>query len=327
MSVILFPHSWLPASSLKNITDIFGTLTIFRPWFLEEIILEDELEKPEKARVLYPQADHRPGKEFKGVISEYRNWIAHDHDRSQREIIKAGQQLAASDETLWDIRRMIRRIDDITSDHHEKKIFRWNLILHLAADIEKQRFEAEKLLKELRNRNKLLKDSIETVEDVENLFSDFPGFDQEMAIRDSGMGPLLEAWLGLFGRYLDKRDIFITLNKKFLDYAAEQVEGASTDIRDSIITLNIPHICLSNESMMREIRDRIHELGKNPEAMLPELKKLSRSLHKESPVDVKGENFLIFIVHLSLLHDTNPAGKEHISTKLAGKVIVLFQEP
>ena len=326
MSAILFPHSWLSSSYMKNIIDIFGSLTIFCPWYMDEVISKDEFEKFEKVNFIYPRSAYKPGKEFKSLISEFRNWIAYNNDRSSKEIIKFGRPGAVSDENLWDIRRMIKRIDDIGFDHDENQIFKWNFHLHLVADIERQRFEADTLLKELKKRSPLLNGSVETVKDVESLFRDFPDFDPETAIHESGIGPLLEAWFGLFGSYLDEHEIFVTVNKKYLDYIVEQVENLSTNVKDSMIILKIPEIWLKDESKIKKLQDRLTELKKNPAAMLSEIDSLLRSFHETSSTNIQCKNNIISMIYLEPTLDFKTSKKDNFLTKLPGKVVALFQE-
>ena len=205
----------------------------------------DEIETLEPIKVLYPPRGLKPKKGFRSLLSEYRNWIERNQDRSYMEILKTDQGKGLNEDTTWEIRQMLGRMTQSVSGPEEDNALRWHLILHLASEIEDHRLEAERILKGLKEKGALLEGSIEKVNDVKNILGDLPQFESEPLLNEKNLRQIFEAWLGLFRGYLKDNELLITLNRRVMDYLSEQWENPPVEgypMYGSEIRFKIPDI-------------------------------------------------------------------------------------
>jgi len=230
LPAILFPHSWLPEASIKKILTLLGPFTVYQPWFMERPAFISETNDSNPVRVMNPPEQLKPAGKFLTLLSEYRTWIRHNHDRSYTEFIKTAQGIELAEDNTWEIRQMLRRMnedstalkDELVQDSTSgSSTFKWHLVLHLAREIEEQRFEADKILNALKKKNSPLEGSVEDTDHVKGIFEDLPRFDLEPVMDTFNLEQIFEAWFSLFGEHLEEDGILITINHHVMDYVSE----------------------------------------------------------------------------------------------------------
>ncbi|MFH1481434.1 MAG: hypothetical protein ABIG67_09200 [Pseudomonadota bacterium] len=220
--VILFPHSYLPESRAKKVLAIFRPITVFHPWFMEMPFHLSDMEREGLVRVVAPPEELRPKKDFKRILSEYKNWIRFHRDKALTGFLKANVRKGPGEETPWEIRELVRNQGRPSSPPlKEDDVLKWHLVLHLAREVEEERFEADVLLQTLKGRDTLLKGALEEDEGGGKLLSDLPGFEIEPIMDDHQLGQIFEAWFGLFGGYARGPVSLMTVHRQVINYVAE----------------------------------------------------------------------------------------------------------
>lgn len=222
LPVNIFPHSCLPEPVIKKILPFFGLITIFQPWFMGRPFFVEETDDINSIQILNPPINLNPGEGFKRLLSEYRGWIRNNQEKSSIEFLKACQGIEPNENSTWEIRQMLRRIDRHTSVPEEDDSIRWHLILHLAQEIEDQRLEADRILNALKEKKSPLEGIIE--EGADNIFEDLPKFESEPIMGENSLRQVLEAWFALFGGHLKGDDFLVTFNQHVMEYVSESWE-------------------------------------------------------------------------------------------------------
>lgn len=341
--VILFPHSYLPESGAKKIISFFGPFTIFQPWFMEKPGFISEADGLNLIQILKPPTNLKPKEGFNALLSEYRLWINDNQDKSYKEFLKASPERALAGNTTWEIREMLRRMDRHVSTSQEDHTLKWHLILHLARETEEQRLEADKMLKILKERGSPLKGIIEEPGPLKNPLEDLSPFESEPIIEGNLLSLVFEAWFALFGGYLKKDALLITLNRSVIDYISEDVEevisGEAPPLERFRIDFTLPDISqkslesISNEEGreplsrdIRELRNLLTQLDKDPEYHLSSLRNLSREIGGSSLWESTHKRFKIRIQYLPSFPDCGGPEKDRLLSSLSHKTIILLEE-
>ncbi len=291
MSIHLFPHSRCPGSIIEKIISFFGTVNVYLPWMMET----PEVLKNISIDISRPPVYMKPGDYFMAMLAEYRRWVERNNDRNYIELLKFGPPDKLTDNKTWEIRQMLGHRVESHSGREEDAI-RWHLLLHLAGDIEEKRLETDILLKALKDKKAPLDGSIEDNSDIKELLRDLYDLGTEPVLNDWNLIQILEAWFGLFGGYLDENNLLITYDRQVMGYLTERwdalcLENVSTV--NPVIGFNVPdlssytpevqeNIQMKNdiERILREIKDLIITIGKDPTHSLIALDRLSHELDK-----------------------------------------------
>jgi hypothetical protein len=293
MSVYLFPHSNPPEDIIKRVTSFFGPMKMCLPWFMEPPTFINEA----PVEILYPPDNLRPKDTFKAILSEYRFWVKQNQDRTYWEIIKSDRSGKPEDEATWNIRHMITRGVESISDSEEDLITRRHLVLHLEGEMEEQQASADSILRTLKNKRSPLEGSLEKKLDINGLFEDLPGLDSDSSLTDLNLAHLIEAWLGLFHRYIEEKGLLITLNSRIMDFLSERwSELTDYGSAEGTLLIDIPDLsCHTPDEIdginreyrlrdrLKEIKEIIIDLNSSPLENINSLDILGGELHDLLP--------------------------------------------
>ncbi|MBW2609572.1 MAG: hypothetical protein JRC68_04410 [Deltaproteobacteria bacterium] len=331
MSVILFPHSFIPESIIRQILAFFEALTIYQPWFMESPTLSNKIKGLSHIKILNPPADLKPKEEFSALLFEYRRWVEQNRDRSYTQILKNNQERQPTEDTTWEIRQMLGQMSKSLSGTEESDVLKWHLMLHLSMEIETQRMEADKILKSLKEKNSLLEGSIEKAEEIKSLFEDLPRFGPESLLEEYHIRQILEAWLGLFGGYLKENEPLITFDCHIMDYLTEQWDSLLEDESGNGLTIQfkIPdpaHLDQENGEMLKEMRDLIMGLGESEAKNESALDKLSSDFESGFTWKTSMRNYSMTINCFYPVSNEERLKKDKILKHLSGKTVILIEE-
>ncbi len=235
--VILFPHSYISESDLRRIFSFFGQVTICQPWFADDSPPVHEKEKPSFSRMLYPPESLKPKEDFHRLLSEYKLWVKQNPDKGYVSSLKASRELSHSEETPRNIRQMIQRAGEGFSVPEENNAFKWHLILHLTREFEKSQSEAEKILDKVKQQKPPLEGALEGGASLQGLFKDLPQFENDLFANEHHLSQVFEAWLGLFGEYLQDHGPLITLDRHVMRYATDIFEDQTSQPSEEEVSL------------------------------------------------------------------------------------------
>lgn len=341
LPAILFPHAHLPESMVKRLLSFFGPITIFRPWFMERPVLGSKADEANRVQVLYPPDNLKPGENFRTLLSEYRQWMERNQDRGYTQFLQASQGMDLTENTMWEIRQMIRRGIGQTSAPQENPALKWHLILHLAQDVEDQRMEADKALKILKEQEVPLKGIVEESGEMESLLQDLPPFGSEPMGNEYRLRQILEAWFALFGEYLNENYILVTSSRHVMAYVTDlwkehQIEDQGEDIE--VIRFKFPDLSRYpledigeikkrrlNGSKIRELKGLILKLGENITNNLSRLEALSREIEAYCPWDISERALNIVVKYFTPIPQGNRTKMDSILRGLTNKTVVLVE--
>lgn len=336
---IVFPHVYLSEKDAKRILSFFGPINLFRPWFMEQVPFFSEGRGEIPVKVLRPPEDLRPEKDFKVRLSEYKNWITHNQDRSFKDFFRATQGIRDSEDKVWDIRGSLRKMGQPEVIPEETPSLKWHLVLHLAEEMEREEAQAEALLGALKEKSSPLKGAVEEQDQARGLFDDLPRFRSDRIMDDFVLGQILEAWFGLFRGYLKAQDLLITPDRQVLDYVTglwEEVCGQDLDTPMPTVEFKFPD--LSNYPLddlfrikerdcdsekIRELKEGLSNLGKDSADRSSALDALAKEAEKTCLTVPGGKAALIRV--------TGPLPPGGLATSgalkdLFGRTIVLVEE-
>ena len=321
LPAILFPHAHPTEYDVRRMLTLFGPLTIFQPWFMEPPAFLNEEEYYKSTEIVNPPSDMKPDEDFQSLLSEYFHWIRHNQDKSYTEILKADQLIERTEKSTWEIRQMLRRVDQDTSSLEKDQTIRWHLILHLAQEVENQHLEADQILNRLKQKHSPLDGIVEEAEYGISLFRDLPQFKSESLVDEYHRRQIFEAWVALFGGYLKGNELLITRDRHVMDYVSELMkETRSVDEKthESFVNLRFPdlsHHPLENiaeikkeyliDSTLREMTTLISELGTDPGGNLIKLDTLSKQAEGSYPWELSQGTLDIRVQYLSPLSDSD----------------------
>jgi hypothetical protein len=329
MSAYLFPHFNPPESILKKLVSFLGPIKICLPWFMEPSRFFDE----SPVEILYPPENLKPEYAFITMLSEYRSWIKQNQDRSYIEIIKSNLAGKPREDEIWDIRQMLVRGVASVTDSEDHINTKWHLLLHLAGEIEEQQVSADNLLKTLKEKRSPLEGSIEKALDINSLFGELHALNAESSFTDSNLVEIIKAWLGLFGGYLNKNELLITLNSRIMDYLSEFWDDLSANdiLKDWTRVLDIPDLSCNtsnkSEERIKKIRELIIDLGNAPSENLKSLDILHKELGDSFTGALSKATLRCTLKYFFPISDESLLkSQETILKYLSGKTLMLVEE-
>jgi hypothetical protein len=184
----------------------------------------DELGNSSSVNVLLPPESLKPKEGFKRLLSEYQLWIRHNQDRGYAAFLTATRDMDLSENTSWEIRQTIRRMEMGPPIPKEDLSLKWHLILHLANKIEEDRVEAGEILNHLKKQSSPLKEALGEATPVQGLLDDLSVSESQPLMDKSHLRQTFEAWIGLFGGYLSDIGFLITIDRYVIDLATDIYE-------------------------------------------------------------------------------------------------------
>ena len=218
--IFLFPHTHISAKDLKKIGTVIGGVTICRPWFMEERLPDDATDLS-WVNMKRPPESLRPKGDFHRLVAEYRLWVTQNRDKGYTSSLGAAEGMSLSEETPWEIRKMISLAD---GNYHREGIpdqgLKWHIILHLAREFEEKWEEAQEILERLSQEKSPLEGALE--EDPEEQFLDitYPLL-SDLRVDDRHLGQVIEAWFGLFGEMVPENSLLLTLDPAVIGHATD----------------------------------------------------------------------------------------------------------
>ena len=239
---ILCPDASAPESTLKDILSFFGSVKIGRPWFMDQPV---PLSHEGVVEILRPPEDLKPSGDFKALLAEYRGWIRTSHDKGFDAFLAFKEQASHGEEATWEIRRKLRRKEDRPDEERKRNALKWNLLLHLAHEIQEQGSEAEELLKTLKGKDSPLKGVIEE-EEPPGPLSDLPEGEGPLSLSEASMTQVLEAWFSLFEEHLSGDEILLILSPALFQYLCDTWEewgegpAAEAVLKEAVVLRRFP---------------------------------------------------------------------------------------
>ena len=336
----LFPHSYMPESSIKKILSFIGPLTICQPWLMERPSFLPE-EDFSSIRILNPSKNLNPEEGLKTLLSEYYEWIE-QHNKSYADFLKASQEKEPFDNTTWEIRQTLRRMGQKSSVPEENHSFRWHLILHLAREYEYQRQEADRILKLLKKKKYPLKGVTEEADKEKSPLEDLPQFESEPIIDEHHLRLILEAWFSLFGEHLKDNELLVTSEHHIMDYVSELLEESGDkydSTHEQIIRFGFPDLSqysleelteikmkFFKDGKIREMKNLILDFWKNPAGNFPRLAIVSGEFEASCPWELSDGKLNIMIKHLSPPSDTKHPKIDTVLHHLSNKTIITVED-
>ena len=187
-----------------------------RPW--------DERPDASSVHILYPPEDLKPRGDFIRLLSEYQLWIRHNRDRGYSEFLTATQEIDLSENTSWEIRQTLHRMEKGASIPNESHALKWHLILHLARKIEEDQGEAEEMLNHLKKQRSPLEEALGEGAPVQGLLEDLSLTEPQPLMDEYHLRQTFEAWIGLFGEYLPNYGPLITIDRHVINFVIDIFE-------------------------------------------------------------------------------------------------------
>ena len=160
-------------------------------------------------------------------------------------------------EAVWDIRGNLRSNRNPGVNPCEDKTLKWNLMLHMAQEMEDQEREADRLLRGLREKSSPLKDLLEEGGDLVHPLEDLPRFDKEFSRRT--IDQVLEAWISLFEGHMEKDDVLLTFSEKIFQHLEENWEERGNETRSHTMELRAPDFSHLSFGELAEAKRRFFE--------------------------------------------------------------------
>lgn len=334
---MLFPHSCLPETGIKQILSFLGPLTLCEPWFLERPVFLSEMEAHRAVQVLHPPESRNPGEGFRALLQEYREWSKSHRDRSYREFIQAVRGQESGEESSWAIRQSLLRGAQAFPAREQDQTVKSHLILHLARDIDESRYEADNLLETLRQAGSPLAGSVE--EDPGNPIADLPHFQGEPLMGAFAMEQVFEAWFALFGEYVKNQEPLVTINREVLACMRDKWEEKGGDSRNAglpCIAFPWPDFSqmgledllsaregLSGDSAAAPIMHAMRHPDKDPSEHLDRLARLSKAMDGVLEGKTSWGRLLITVTRLPPF--SGGEQKDAVFRHFSGKTLILVE--
>ena len=225
--VILFPYSHIAYPDLRKILDLFGRLTICQPWFIDIPLPTTKTQDLSLVHIVRPPSHLKPKEDIKVLLSEYNLWIRHNQDKGYTASLRAAMETPTSEDTPWEIRQMISRMEGSSSTPREQDTLKWHLVLHLAWELEKNMVGVAETLKKVKQQKPPLEDVLENPTSSHGLFDDLSQSEMYPFLDNHLLRQVFEAWLGLFGGYLQNDVLLITFDRLVMNCVMEIFEDKS----------------------------------------------------------------------------------------------------
>ncbi len=338
---ILFPHSYLPESILKRVLSLFVPVTIYQPWFMDRPAFLSDAERTGAIRIVQPTENLKPGEEFKTRLSEYRHWMENNIDKGYTDFLIASQDSGLSENTTWEIRKMIRQMGRQTWKLQEDPSLKWHLILHLAQDVEDQRREADRILRSLKVKGVPLKGIVEDSDDLEGLAEDLPPFESDPIGNEHHLRQILQAWFGLFGKYLKGNELMVTTDRHVMDYLGELWKESRSDdpLEDPPFTrFAFPDLSdyslkdlegvrkrLLNDEKIRELKLLIRDFGENPTQSISRMRTLSKEVEAVCSKHLSAGSLNMTVNYIAPLRNDEQGKTDEVLKHFVSRAIILVE--
>lgn len=340
MPVLSFPHSYLPEAVWEKMYPFFGQITICLPWNMEIPPSVQGGVDRKQIKILRPPNILRPPDNFQNILNEYRRWMDQNRGRHYAEMVVMDKDVAFNEDTLWEIRQMLKDMSDSSLNPNDNNALKWHLILHLAKEVEELCMEADLALKGLKQKGPLLEGSIEDTDDIKALLADLPWFGSEFELNEIQIQQIFSAWFGLFGEYLHKYKRITTFNSYIMDFLSGQWDDWVNDPakKQPPIKVRIPdlshHPRIDQEEIDKEYRlgERLNDiksllfrLEEDPAYNLAKLDTLSKELIKGFPWDLSSETFIMMVKYLYPIPDESLSQTKKVLLQFLYKTIILVE--
>ena len=209
---ILFPHSYLPKTAEERMLSSFETLTICKPWYMEDAATAED--RNARIDIIHPPEELKPPNDFMKLLAEYRLWMS--QNRGYTPLVPGMGEDAA-----WEIRHTLRHGGKDADELAQEHAIKWHLILHLERELEENQTAADEMLLRVKAERSPLAEAIGEETSPNGLFDDLPLSDSHPSIEERHLRQVLSAWFGLFGRSVPKDSILLTMTPSVLSFGAE----------------------------------------------------------------------------------------------------------
>ena len=251
---ILFPHASLPEERLKRALSFFGPLKICRPWCMDRAV---SLAEEGEIQILRPLFEIEPSIDLEKLLAEHRTWIRMNQKRGFDALMVFSHERLKPGEAVWDIRGSLRSKKNSDVMPHEEKMLKWNLVLHMAQEIEDQTQEADRLLTDLRNKSSPLRDLLDDGADLVQPLADLPQFDKELSRRS--LDQILGAWISLFEGHIEEGDFLLTFSEEIFQHLEEEWEERGADTPSLTMEFRSPDLSHLSLGEIAEAKKRFFE--------------------------------------------------------------------
>ncbi len=255
---LVFPHSAISERNLKRLLALFEAADVALPWDLDPAEgLGDSGHLAQVTRFLRPLENVRPGTEFPSLLKEYKTWAQANPGLGCGSFLKAATQLITENETKWEIRDSIKNPDNMKTG--ENKGLQAHLVLHLYAELDKDRRSTEDALESIKAGPSPLQDALGEDQDLPGLFDDFNSALDTGQMNEARVTEVINAWLELFSHHLPAYQFLVTFDSHILDFVAGAYEEASAmDILSATelpsLTLEIPDLSAYSLNQIIELK-------------------------------------------------------------------------
>ena len=314
----LFPHSYLPEASIKKLIFFLGPVRIYQPWFINP----PEYFKGLEIEIVNPSEDFKPKGDFKAILSGYHAWAEQNYDRSRKEILKFRDNADQDDSETWEIRRLLkgaaRPAPGIKGEYLPLKC---HLLLHLAAEIERNHYDVADMMSALKEKGPVLSGALQDPGEAKGVFADTGDLTEIDMPENLNIEAMLDAWFGLFNGYLKENDLLITCNRHVMDYISARWDDKAGE-SPCCITFSLPAV--SSQGDIIKVRELIYGIGEDPDRCMNELLLATKEVEKDLPREsLKGSVKYQLIYYLPM-----PGGRaletDDLLRYIAGKTIILM---
>ena len=220
-AAILCPDASASESQIKEILSFFGAVKVGQPWFMTQPV---PLSHESVVEILCPPEHLKPSGDFKALLVEHRGWIRTSRDKGFDAFLAFKEQASQGEESSWEIRRELRRREDLLYEERRRNALKWNLLLHLSHEVQKEEKETEDMLKALKGKDSPLKEVVEE-EGLPGPLSDLPeGGEGPIRLSGASMAQVLEAWFSLFQERLIGDEVLLALSPAVFQYLCDTWE-------------------------------------------------------------------------------------------------------
>jgi hypothetical protein len=233
-SGILFPHTFISVQDLETIRVHFSGLTVCQPWFMESPFPNAEDTDLSMVHIQYPPEAFKPKEDLKRRIAQYRLWLKENPDRAYGTFLRAISKTDITEDSPWEIRKLIARAGgEKHPEVQQEQTLRWHLILHLAREFEESKWEAEAMLKALKQQKSPIEEALE--EAPPQSFLEHTLMETGLRVDGYDLGQVFEAWFGLFGEVLPAEVPLITWDPEVVNYALERGGEPDDDALNDLV--------------------------------------------------------------------------------------------
>lgn len=324
----LFLHSYLPEPTVRKIISFFGSVRIYQPWFMNP----PDFFKNLKLEVFNPPIELKPREDFMETLSGYRLWAEQNYERSYKEIVKFSETACRDDSAIWEIRRLLRGVaQPAPGTKAEELTMKWHVLLHLAADIEKQYFELMNMMNDLKEKRPILEGALHDPGEAEGIFDDMGDITTVDMPYNFNIGSAMDAWFSLFSGYINKKDLLITCNRRLFDYISSKWDDFTEKEKTSsshFFSFTLPDISSEGkkEKDIVKIRRLLLGFGEDPNRCLNELALLTREAEKAFPQDSLQGSIKFYIRYFPSISCGRSIEADDLLRHIVGNTVILMSE-